>query len=286
MNTEGVAPGGTFAIGGSLPVHRLGFGTMRLPGPGVWGEPIDYGEAIRVLRRAVALGVTLIDTADTYGPRVSERLIHEALHPYSDDILIATKAGMTRQGPDQWGVDGRPTHLKKQAEASLRLLGLERIQLFQLHRIDPTVPLEEQIGALVELHEEGKVGFIGLSQVSVPEIEAARQLAPIATVQNKFNIADRSSEDVLQFCERESIGFIPWFPMATGTLARPDGPLHAMGKEFGASPAQLALAWLLRRSPMMLPIPGTSRVPHLEENMAAANIALTPEQVRQLDAAS
>jgi aryl-alcohol dehydrogenase-like predicted oxidoreductase len=252
----------------------------------VWGEPIDRDEAIRVLRRAVALGVTLIDTADTYGPRVSERLIHEALHPYSDDVLIATKAGMTRQGPDQWGVDGRPAHLKKQAEESLRLLGLERIQLFQLHRIDPTVPLEEQIGALVELQEEGKVGFIGLSQVIISEIEAARQLAPIATVQNKYNIADRSSEDVFQFCERESIGFIPWFPMATGTLARPDGPLHAMGKEFGASPAQLALAWLLRRSPVMLPIPGTSRVPHLEENMAAANIALTPEQLAQLDAAA
>jgi pyridoxine 4-dehydrogenase len=266
-------------------VRRLGFGTMQLPGPGVWGEPRDHDEAIRVLRRAVELGVTLIDTADSYGPEVSERLIHEALHPYPKGVVIATKAGMTRSGPNRWGVDGKPEYLKAQAEKSLGRLGLERIELFQLHRIDPTVPLADQVGALVELHWEGKVGRIGLSQVSVSEIEAAREITPISTVQNLYNLADRKFEDVLEYCDHENIGFIPWFPMATGRLALPDGPLQRVAAEHGGTPAQLALAWLLQHSRVLLPIPGTSRVAHLEENMDAAGITLTSEQIRQLDAA-
>jgi pyridoxine 4-dehydrogenase len=266
-------------------VRRLGFGTMQLPGPGVWGEPRDHDEAIRVLRRAVELGVTLIDTADSYGPEVSERLIHEALHPYPKGVVIATKAGMTRSGPNRWGVDGKPEYLKAQAEKSLGRLGLERIELFQLHRIDPTVPLADQVGALVELHWEGKVGRIGLSQVSVSEIEAAREITPISTVQNLYNLGDRKFEDVLEYCDHENIGFIPWFPMATGRLALPDGPLQRVAAEHGRTPAQLALAWLLQHSRVLLPIPGTSRVAHLEENMDAAGITLTSEQIRQLDAA-
>jgi aryl-alcohol dehydrogenase-like predicted oxidoreductase len=277
LATQPARASGEFAIGGDLPVRRLGFGTMQLPGSGVWGEPRDHDEAIRVLRRAVEIGVTLIDTADSYGPEVSERLIHEALHPYPDDLVIATKAGLTRPGPGRWERNGKPEYLKAQAEKSLRLLGLERIELFQLHRIDPTIPLAEQLGALVELQGEGKIGRIGLSQVSVPEIEAAREVTPIATVQNLYNISERRSED---------IGFIPWFPMATGRLALPDGPLHRIAAEHGGTPAQLALAWLLQRSRVLLPIPGTSRVAHLEENMAAAVIALTPEQIQQLDAAT
>jgi pyridoxine 4-dehydrogenase len=275
----------SFTIGGDLQVRRLGFGTMQLPGPGVWGEPLDHDEAIRVLRRAVELGVTLIDTADSYGPEVSERLIHEALHPYPKGVVIATKAGMTRSGPNQWGVDGKPEYLKAQAENSLSRLGLERIELFQLHRIDPTVALADQVGALVELHDEGKIKHIGLSQVSAIQIESAREITPIATVQNRYNLADRKFEDVLDFCEREGIGFIPWFPMATGRLALPDGPLQRVAAEHGGTPAQLALAWLLQHSRVLLPIPGTSRVAHLEENMNAADINLTPEQVWQLNAA-
>jgi pyridoxine 4-dehydrogenase len=286
MQSEKHSVSSSFAIGGDLRVRRLGFGTMQLPGPGVWGAPRDHSEAIRVLRRAVELGVTLIDTADSYGPEVSERLIREALHPYPDGIVVATKAGMTRQGPNQWDVDGRPGYLKGQAEKSLRVLGLDRIELFQLHRIDPAVAFADQLGALVELQSDGKIGRIGLSQVSVSEIEAARKITPIATVQNRYNLSDRKADGVLEFCERQGIGFIPWFPMATGRLARPDGPLHSMAAETGATPAQLALAWLLQRSRVLLPIPGTSKVAHLEENMNAAVIALTPEQIRQLDAAA
>ncbi len=244
---------GEFAIGGNLPVVRLGYGTMQLPGPGVWGEPRDHGEAVRVLRRAVDLGVTLIDTADSYGPRVSERLIREALHPYQDDLVIATKAGLTRPGPGRWERNGKPEYLRAQAEESLRLLGLERIELFHLHRIDPNVPLADQLGALVELQAAGKIGRIGLS--------------------------------VLDYCDREGIGFIPWFPMATGALASRGGPLRSMADRLAVTPAQIALAWLLQRSPVLLPIPGTSTVSHLEENVDAARIELTPEQVRQLDAA-
>jgi pyridoxine 4-dehydrogenase len=283
--TQPARASGEFAIGGDLPVVRLGYGTMQLPGPGVWGEPHDHGEAVRVLRRAVDLGVTLIDTADSYGPRVSERLIREALHPYADDLVIATKAGLTRPGPGRWERNGTPEYLRAQAEESLRLLGLERIELFHLHRIDPNVPLADQLGALVELQAAGKIGRIGLSEVSVSEIEAARTITPIATVQNLYNVSDRSAEPVLDYCEREGIGFIPWFPMATGALASRGGPLRSMADRLAVTPAQIALAWLLQRSPVMLPIPGTSTVAHLEENVDAARIDLTSEQVRQLDAA-
>jgi pyridoxine 4-dehydrogenase len=276
---------GEFAIGGDLPVVRLGYGAMRIAGPGVWGEPRDHEEAIRVLRRAVELGVTFIDTADSYGPEVSERLIREALHPYPADLVIATKAGLTRPGPGRWEPNGKPEYLKAQAAKSLRLLGLERIELFQLHRIDPNVPLADQLGALIELQAEGKIGRIGLSEVSVPEIQAARAIRPIATVQNRYNLSDRRAEPVLDYCQREEIGFIPWFPMATGQLARPGGPLQRIADELAVTPAQLALAWLLQRSPVLLPIPGTSTVAHLEENLAAALIELTPDQVRRLDEA-
>jgi pyridoxine 4-dehydrogenase len=283
--TQPARASGEFAIGGDLPVVRLGYGTMQLPGPGVWGEPHDHGEAVRVLRRAVDLGVTLIDTADSYGPRVSERLIREALHPYADDLVIATKAGLTRPGPGRWERNGTPEYLRAQAEESLRLLGLERIELFHLHRIDPNVPLADQLGALVELQAAGKIGRIGLSEVSVSEIEAARTITPIATVQNLYNLSDRSAEPLLDYCEREGIGFIPWFPMATGALASRGGPLRSMADRLAVTPAQIALAWLLQRSPVMLPIPGTSTVAHLEENVDAARIDLSSEQVRQLDAA-
>lgn len=285
LATQPARAGGEFAIGGDLPVVRLGYGAMQITGPGVWGEPRDHDEVIRVLRRALELGVTFIDTADAYGPEVSERLIHEALHPYPDDLVIATKAGLTRPG-GRWKRNGKPEHLKAQAEKSLRLLGLERIELFQLHRIDPKVPLADQLGALVELQAEGKIGRIGLSQVSVREIQAARSITPIATVQNLYNLSDRSATHVLDYCQREGIGFIPWFPMATGRLARPGGPLQLqrIADGHGVTPAQLALAWLLQRSPVLLPIPGTSTVAHLEENVGAALIELTPDQVQQLNA--
>ena len=285
LATQPARASGEFAIGGDLPVVRLGYGAMRIAGPGVWGEPRDHDEVIRVLQRAVELGVTFIDTADSYGPEVSERLIREALHPYPEELVIATKAGLTRPGPDRWERNGKPEYLKGQAEKSLRLLGLERIELFHLHRIDPSVPLADQLGALVELQGEGKIGRIGLSEVSVPEIRAARAITPIATVQNLYNLSDRSAEPVLEYCQREGIGFIPWFPMATGRLVRPGGPLQRIADELAVTPAQLALAWLLQRSPVLLPIPGTSTVAHLEENVAAALIELTPDQVRQLDAA-
>ena len=285
LATQPARASGEFAIGGDLPVVRLGYGAMQIPGPGVWGEPHDHDEVIRVLRRALELGVTFIDTADSYGPEVSERLIHEALHPYPEDLVIATKAGLTRPGPGRWELNGKPEHLKTQAERSLRLLGLERIELFQLHRIDPKVPLTEQLGALVELQAEGKIGRIGLSEVSVPEIQAARAVTPIATVQNRYNLSDRGAEPVLDHCQREGIGFIPWFPMATGRLAKPGGPLQRIADEHAVTPAQLALAWLLQRSPVLLPIPGTSTVVHLEENVGAAQIELTPDQIQQLNAA-
>jgi aryl-alcohol dehydrogenase-like predicted oxidoreductase len=272
-----------FAIGGALPVVRLGYGAMRLPGPGVWGEPRDHDEAIHVLRRAVELGVTFIDTADSYGPEVSERLIREALHPYPDDLVIATKAGLMRPGPGRWTRNGKPEYLKAETEKSLRRLGLERIELFQLHAVDPRVPLADSLGALVELQGEGKIGRIGLSNVSVSEIQAARDITPIVTVQNRYNLADRNAEPVLEYCQREGIGFIPWNPIATGHLATPGGPLQRIADELTVTPAQLALAWLLQRSPVMLPIPGTSSVAHLEENVGAARIELTAAQAQQLD---
>lgn len=273
---------GTFSLGGDLPVHRLGFGAMQLTGPGIWGPPADLDESVRVLRRAVELGVDLIDTADSYGPFVSEQLIHKALHPYPDGLVIATKAGLTRSGPDDWRPVGRPEYLRQQCELSLRHLGLERIDLFQLHRIDPKVPLAEQLGELVLLQQEGKIRHIGLSEVTVEQIGQAREIADIVSVQNLYNLADRRAEDVLAYAERENLGFIPWFPMATGELARPGGPLDSAAKKHQVSPAQLALAWLLSRSPVMLPIPGTSRVAHLEQNVAAALVTLTDEEFATL----
>ncbi|MDI2130903.1 aldo/keto reductase [Yinghuangia seranimata] len=276
---------GTFAIGGDLPVNRLGYGAMQLTGPGVWGDPADPDEAIRVLRRAVELGVTFIDTADSYGPFVSEQLIRKALRPYADDLVIATKGGLTRTGPHEWHPVGRPKYLRQQTELSLRHLGVERIDLYQLHRIDPEVPLADQLGELVLLQREGKIGHIGLSEVSVDELVEARGVADVVSVQNLYNLANRDSEAVLEYAEKEGIAFIPWFPIATGRLARPGGPLDAAAKEHGATPAQLALAWLLRRSPVMLPIPGTSRVAHLEENTAAALVPLTDDEFAALSAA-
>jgi aryl-alcohol dehydrogenase-like predicted oxidoreductase len=277
---------GGFEIGGDLPVARLGYGSMRLTGPGIWGEPADHDEAIRVLGRAVELGVSLIDTADSYGPYIAEELIREALHPYPDQLVIATKAGLVRTGPNEWHSVGRPEYLRQEAEMSLRRLGLERIDLFQLHRVDPEVPLEEQVGVFVELQHEGKVRHIGLSNVSVEEIRRARAIATIATVQNRYNLADRASEDVLDYCASEGIGFIPWFPIATGQLARPGGPLADVADQTGATPSQLALAWLLRRSPVMLPIPGTASVAHLEENLRAADVQLSEEQFTALSNAT
>ncbi|MBB6626781.1 aldo/keto reductase [Nocardioides sp. KIGAM211] len=276
------APSGSFSIGGDLPVVRLGYGTMQLTGDGVWGEPDDRDGAIRVLRRAVEVGVTFFDTADSYGPVVAEELLKEALHPYADDVVIATKAGLTRQGPGIWTPVGNPAYLRQQAELSLRRLGLDTIDLFQLHRIDPDVPLEDQVGELKKLQDEGKIRHIGLSEVDVDQLQAAQEVATIATVQNLFNLTNRDAEPLLDHCEQHGIGFIPWFPLATGELSKEDGPLAAAAKEHDATPSQLALAWLLRRSPVMLPIPGTKSVDHLESNTAAAAIELTDEEFAAL----
>ncbi|MET7969276.1 aldo/keto reductase [Micromonospora sp. NPDC005305] len=273
---------GTYRIGGDLQVDRLGYGAMQLTGPGVWGDPKDPAEAVRVLRRAYELGVTFIDTADSYGPFVSELLIREALHPYAEDLVIATKAGLTRSGPGDWRPVGRPEYLRQQCELSLRHLGLDCIPLYQLHRIDAKVPLEDQLGELALLQQEGKVRHIGLSEVTVAQIEAAGKITPVVSVQNLYNLADRSAEDVLNHCERNDLAFIPWFPIATGNLARPGGPLDAISTDHGATPAQLALAWLLRRSPVVLPIPGTSSVAHLEENVAGAEVRLSDEEFEAL----
>ncbi|TQF05924.1 oxidoreductase [Kitasatospora acidiphila] len=281
-NARPAEASGTFALGGDLTVNRLGYGAMQLTGPGIWGDPKDPEEAVRVLRRAVELGVNLIDTADSYGPFVSEQLIRKALHPYTDGLVIATKAGLTRQGPDQWLPVGRPEYLRQQLELSLRNLGVERIDLHQLHRIDPQVPLAEQLGALTDLQRQGKIRHIGLSEVTVAQLTEARQYADIVSVQNLYNLADRSAEAVLEHAEAQGIAFIPWFPMATGELARPGGPLDAAAKQRGATPAQLALAWLLRRSPVLLPIPGTSSVAHVEENTAAALLTLTDAEFQAL----
>ena len=276
----------TFTIGGDLTVHRLGFGSMRLTGEGIWGEPADRDEALRVLRRAVELGVDLIDTADSYGPEVAERLIAEALHPYPDNLVIATKGGFERPGPNQWEANGRPEYLRSALEGSLRRLRLERIDLWQLHRIDTKVPADEQLGALAEFRAEGLVRHVGLSEVTVDQIEHARAIVPIATVQNRYNLADRSAEDVLSYCEREGLGFLPWFPLAAGELARPGGLLDRAAERLGATHGQVALAWLLRHSPVMLPIPGTSTVAHLEENLAAAQLELPDDIYEELTAAS
>jgi pyridoxine 4-dehydrogenase len=281
-----VSASGTFSIGGETSVNRLGFGAMQLTGPGVWGDPKDPDEAVRVLQRAVELGVNFIDTADSYGPFVSEMLIKRALHPYPEGLVIATKTGLTRHGPGIWQPLARPEYLRQQCELSLRHLGLEQIELYQLHRIDTSVPLEDQLGELVALQDEGKIGHIGLSEVTVAQLRESRRHATIATVQNLYNLSNRSAEDLLDVCEAASIGFIPWFPLATGRLAKPGGPLARIAHEVDGTPAQLALAWLLKRSPAMLPIPGTSSVAHLEENLAAAEIELTDEQFDTLSAAT
>jgi len=271
----------TFLLGGDLPVHRLGFGAMRITGKGIWGPPDDHDTAIAVLRRAAELGVDFIDTADSYGPFVSEDLIREALHPY-DGLVIATKGGLTRHGPDQWEQVGRPEYLRQCVHMSLRRLGVERIDLWQLHRIDRKVPAEETFGAIKQLQDQGLIRHVGLSQVSVAEIEQARTFFPVVSVQNLYNLVDRSSEDVLEHCEREGIAFVPWFPVAAGSLTEPGSVLGELAREKGATPAQLAIAWLLHRSPVMLPIPGTGSVKHLEENCAAAQISLTPDEMEAL----
>jgi pyridoxine 4-dehydrogenase len=271
---------GTFSFGGDLTVARLGYGAMRITGPGIWGPPRDRDEALRVLRRAVELGITFIDTADSYGPNVSEELIAEALHPYPDDLVIATKAGLTRQGPDLWASVGRPAYLRQQCELSLRKLKVDRIDLFQLHRIDPDVAMEDQLGELEDLRSEGKIRHIGLSEVSVDELEAARTIAPVVSVQNRFNLADRDSQALLDHCTAEGIGFIPWRPVADQVE---DHALAEVAAAHDATPSQVALAWLLRLSPVMVPIPGTSSVSHLEENTAAAALELTDDDVAALE---
>jgi pyridoxine 4-dehydrogenase len=276
----------TFTVGGDLEVGRLGFGAMRITGEGIWGPPDDPEEAKRLLRRVVERGVNLIDTADSYGPEVSENLIAEALHPYPDGLVIATKGGLRRTGPGEWPRDARPERLKECCEASLRRLKLERIDLYQLHSPDSKVPYEDSVGALKELQDEGKIRHVGVSNVSVEELEQARAIVEVVTVQNRYNLEDRDSEDVLEACEAASIGFIPWFPLAVGRLAEPGGPLDAIAREHDATPAQIALAWLLARSPVMLPIPGTSSIEHFEENLAAAEIDLSPEQVAEIGTAS
>ena len=279
-----VAASGTFSLGGDLPVTRLGYGAMRLTGPGIWGPPADEQNALAVLRRAVELGVDFIDTADSYGPFVADELIRSALHPY-DGVTIATKGGLLRTGPEVWPVLGKPDYLRQSVELSLRRLGVERIDLWQLHRIDPDVPAAEQFGVMKELQDAGKIRHLGLSEVSVDDITAAREVIDVVSVQNLYNLGNRQSEEVLQYCEREGIAFIPWFPVAAGELARPGGILDEIADAHAATHAQLALAWLLRRSPVMLPIPGTGSVAHLEENCAAADVQLTDEEYDALTAA-
>jgi pyridoxine 4-dehydrogenase len=273
---------GEFVIGGDLRVKRLGFGAMRITGNGVWGEPADRAEGIRVLRRAVELGVNFIDTADSYGPGVSEEVIAEALHPYPAGLVIATKGGYERPGPNRWVENGRPEHLRSACEDSLRRLRLDRIDLYQLHRIDPKVPADDQLGTLKDLQTQGKIKHIGLSEVSVSQIQRARTIAPIVSVQNRYSLMDRGSEDVLEYCEKESIGFIPWFPLAAGKVSGADSPISHVAARLKSTPSQLALAWLLARSPVMLPIPGTSKVSHLEENVAAAALKIDAKDIQEL----
>ena len=291
MNTPAVAlapdaaRSGAFSMGGDLKVHRLGFGAMRITGPGIWGEPGNPQEVRRVLRRAVEIGVNLIDTADSYGPEVSERLIAEALHPYPSGLVIATKGGLTRQGPNQWAPVGRAEYLRQCVEMSLRRLRVERIDLYQLHRFDPKVPAEETLGALKELQLAGKIRHVGLSEVSVAEIERARKVLPVVSVQNLYNLGNRQSEEVLDYCAKHGLGFIPWFPIAAGELARSGGPLEQIARRHSATVAQLALAWLLHRSPVILPIPGTSSVAHLEENTAAGGLKLSESEWAEIEGA-
>lgn len=273
----------TFRIGGDLDVRRLGFGAMRITGPGIWGPPRDRDEAIALLRRVVELGVNFIDTADSYGPEVSENLIAEALFPYPPDLVIATKAGLTRPGPDRWVENGRPEYLRAACDASLRRLRLERIDLYQLHRIDPRVPADDQIETLAALRAEGKIRHIGLSEVGVKEIERARRRIAVVSVQNRYSLTDRAHEKVVDYCEREGIGFIPWYPLANGDLVKARNKIDRTASKLAVTPSQLALKWLLWRSPVMLPIPGTSRVSHLEENVATTSIDVAESELRALD---
>lgn len=275
----------SFTLGGDLTVNRLGFGAMRLTGKGIWGPPADRDECIRVLRRAVELGVNFIDTANSYGPYVSEELIREALHPYTDDLVIATKAGLLRTGPDVWVPLGKPAYLRQEVEMSLTRLGVDTIDLFQLHRIDPDYPVADQVGELAALQREGKIRHLGLSEIDVEQLRAAQQEATIVSVQNMYNLTVRQSEPLLEVVADEGIGFIPWFPLAAGPLAAQDGPLQKIAADHDATPSQLALAWLLKRSPVMLPIPGTSKVAHLEENVAAAQITLSDQEFATLSSA-
>ena len=280
MTNEIASKSGQFALGKTI-VNRLGFGAMRITGDGIWGEPEDRQEALRTLRRLPDLGINLIDTADSYGPEISERLIREALHPYGD-IVVATKGGLLRPGPNQWIPFGRPEYLRQQVFVSLRRLGVKQIALWQLHRIDPNVPAGEQFGAIAEMQKEGLIAHAGLSEVSVAEIKAAQKVFRVATVQNLYNLANRKSEDVLDYCDSQGIGFIPWFPLASGDLAKPGSQLTSIAGKYSATPSQIALAWLLRRSKNMLPIPGTGKVAHLEQNAAAANIVLDDADYRAL----
>jgi aryl-alcohol dehydrogenase-like predicted oxidoreductase len=282
MSQLTAAKSGTFKIGGDIEINRLGFGAMRITGKGIWGEPADRDEAIKTLKRLPELGVTFVDTADSYGPDVSEELIREALHPYKG-MLIATKGGLTRTGPDVWAPVGRPEYLIQQAHKSLRNLGVDHIGLWQLHRIDPKVPRDEQFGAIKSLLQDKVILHAGLSEVSVKDIEAASKLFKVATVQNRYNLVDRGSEDVLDYCEKHGIGFIPWFPLASRSLAKPGSLLDKLAKTHHAAPSQIALAWILKRSKVMLPIPGTSKLGHLEENIAAVEIELSDEAFAALD---
>ena len=282
-SSANAANAGTFTIGGDLAVHRLGFGAMRITGKGIWGPPADHDEAIRTLRRLPELGVNFIDTADSYGPDVSEWLIREALHPYRKGLVIATKGGLTRSGPDIWKPVGRPEYLLQQVHKSLRNLGVEQIDLWQLHRIDSKVAADEQFDAVRSFIDQKLIRHAGLSEVSVDDIKAASKFFDVATVQNRYNLVDRTSEDVLDYCTAQNIGFIPWFPLAAGDLAKPGSILDTMAGKYGAHPSQLALAWILKRSPVMLPIPGTSKVAHLEQNVAAASITLSDEDFAALD---
>jgi len=283
-SAPGTASNATFKIGGDLEVNRLGFGAMRITGEGNWGWPADRGNAVKVLRRTIELGVNLIDTADAYGPETSELLIAEALYPYRKGLVIATKGGLTRPAPDQPVLDGRPEHLKQALDASLKRLRLERIDLYQLHFVDPKVPIEESVGALKQMQDAGKIRHVGLSNVDPNEIARARKVVPIVSVQNRYNIEDRNSENVLAYCEKENLGFLPWFPIGGDRGLKPDNPLNVAAKAHGVSVYQVALAWLLERSPVMLPIPGTSSLAHLEENVAAAKLHLTPEEWKAIDA--
>lgn len=284
--TANAKASGTFTLGGDLPVNRLGFGAMRITGKGIWGEPKDIEGSKKVLRRAVELGVNFIDTADSYGPEVSERLIGEALAPYAKGVVVATKAGLTRQGPDRWLPVGRPEYLQQEVEMSLRRLKVERIELWQLHRIDPKVPVEESLGVIKKLQEQGKIHHVGLSEVKPHEIDQARKVIDIVSVQNQYNISDRQHEDVLEYCEKNNLAFIPWFPVAAGKLAEPGGVLDAAAKRHNATVSQLSLAWLLHRSPVMLPIPGTSSVEHLEENIGAGEVKLSAGEWKEIEEAA